>query len=76
MIPSSADPLLYYNPKIKVLDIKNVESLRESEIIVVPYTVDIYGFDYKSVLIATSYVQRDVKTVRGLSWETWTKETP
>lgn len=70
MIPSSSDPLKYYKSKINVQDIRKV-NLKEKEIVVIPYTADIHGVDYKNILTKEGYVQTGINTVRGLSWEEW-----
>ncbi len=74
MIPSSADPLKYYKPKINIQDIRRVD-IKEKEIIVIPYTTDIHGVDYKKGLTEKSYSQKQIKSFRELSYEVWTKKT-
>ncbi len=75
MITTSSDPLKYYNPNlsIKELRITDYES-KDKEIIVIPYTADIYGFDYKKSLSKSRYQQKEVKNFRELSFEIWRRK--
>jgi hypothetical protein len=75
MIPSSADPLKYYKPKINIQDIRKV-NLKEKEIVVIPYTADVHGVDYKNVLTKEGYSQKKVQSFRGLSYEIWFRKAP
>ncbi|MFA6004855.1 MAG: DUF2723 domain-containing protein [Patescibacteria group bacterium] len=46
----------------------------QTDLVVIPYTSEIYGFDYRHVLGTMGYVQSDVSVVRELSVETWRKK--
>ncbi len=73
MIPSSADPLLYYNPLLTVADIRTAQPRTEG-IYVVPYTTEIYGFDYETYLTERGYTKIRIVTVRGLTAELWSRK--
>ncbi len=76
MIPSSADPLLYYNPQIKVNDLRQINKISQKEIVVIPYTADIYAVDYKRQLATKGFSQDRARAFRGLSYEVWFKKKP
>ena len=66
LIPSFADPLLYYHPDVHVFDIHQINT---SPALVIPYGVEIYGLQYQPSnlsLIST-------KSFRGLTTELWQK---
>ena len=73
MIPSSADPLLYYNSKTKVQDLRNTAKIKERTIVIIPYTADIYGFNYEGELKKNHYTMTKTAVVRGLTYEEWKK---
>ncbi len=73
MIPSSADALRYYNKNITINDIRNLNQLPHS-LVVIPYTTDIYGFDYKKTLLGSGFAQNTTKNFRGLSYELWVRK--
>lgn len=54
IISSSADPLIYYNQRIKINDLRKIcqkkDVLTRKEIVIVPYTTEIYGLDYERCL--------------------------
>lgn len=72
MISSSSDPVKYYNSK---LIINELASLRVNEltkqIIIIPYTADIHGVDYRNNLIINKYKLTEKKSFRGLELERW-----
>jgi len=70
MIPSSSDALRYYNKAIIIHDIRDLKQLPHS-LIILPYTTDIYGIDYKKILLSNGFVLKESKTFRGLSYEVW-----
>ncbi len=70
MIPSSSDPVQYYNKEIAIKDIRGGYG-NESSILVIPYTSDIHGFDYKKALESNGFRQKNAQTVRGLQSERW-----
>jgi len=69
MVFSSSDPVGYYNPEIKIIDIREIGTDRK-KITVIPYSTDIHGIDYKSQLEKKGF-ERSVKSFRGLFLETW-----
>lgn len=75
MILASSDPVKYYNRDLKIneLRITNYE-LKEKQIIVIPYTAEIYGFDYQKILKEKNYRLTDKKTFRGLVLEQYFKQ--
>lgn len=72
MITASSDPVKYYNQSLIVKELKSLSS-SSREIIIIPYTADIYGFDYKKSLTKNGYQQKEVKNFRELSFEIWRK---
>ncbi len=73
MIPSSADPLRYYNPEVTVVDIRK-ENIKDKKIVVIPHTTDIYGFNYKNKLQDKGFSQQKIQSFRGLTFEVWSKK--
>jgi len=51
MIPSSADPVIYYYPQIKINSLKNCNDrgffLKRKKIFVIPYASEIFGVNYE-----------------------------
>lgn len=73
-IPASMDALYYYRSDLKprIKDLRRVSSLVSRDpLTIIPYTSDIYGFDYGAVLGTMGYVQQEKQTVRMLTVETW-----
>jgi uncharacterized membrane protein len=75
MILSSSDPLIYYRNDLKLISYYDLNDRKviPDKIIVIPYTTEIYGIDYKKILHLQNYKQIDIKTFRELSYETWSK---
>ncbi len=75
MIKASSDPVKYYDNKLITIPLLPTQSGLEEqeEIIVIPYTADIYGFDYKKSLTKSGYQQKEVKNFRELSFEIWSR---
>ena len=78
MIKASSDPVKYYQNDLKVKELTLLRPMSyggqgklEKEIIVIPYTADIYGLDYKKGLTKSGYQQKEVKNFRELSFEIW-----
>ena len=72
MITSSSDPVIYYSNSLEVNELTSLRvNKNEKEIIVIPYTADIYGFDYKKSLSKSGYQQKEIKNFRELSFEIW-----
>lgn len=72
MIKSSADALTYYRQDISLFELRNSVPTSQ-EIIVIPYTTDIYGYDYKNNLIRISYKNSKSISYRELQLEYWKK---
>jgi len=72
MISSSSDGLTYYRPDIQIKDLRDVKNIYEKEIIIIPYTAEIYGLDYKKRLEAKGYQLKEKKSFRELYYEVWT----
>lgn len=77
MIKSSGDPVYYYRNYQPIVDLRELTSLRvnvlNKEITVIPYTSDIYGFDYKKILSGKGYYLVHEKVFRGVILENWQK---
>ena len=72
MITSSADPVKYYQPGLKINGLNNLYSDDlPGKIIVVPYSTDIHGVDFKNILRERKYSFVDKKTFRDLEIEEW-----
>ena len=72
MITSSSDPVKYYRPGLKINGLNNLYSDDlPGKIIVVPYSTDIHGVDYKNILRERKYSFVDKKTFRDLEIEEW-----
>ena len=74
MIPSSSDPLIYYNSQIEINDLKLIEKTNDKEVVVIPYTSDIHAVDYRKVLEKNGYKLEEIKSFRGLNFERWLKK--
>ncbi len=76
MIPSSSDPLLYYLPMVKsrIFDLRTLQGVEiQKRITVIPYTADIYGFDYKTALENKGFSLQETRYFRGLEFEIWVR---
>lgn len=75
MIPSATDPIQYYYPERKVLDLFSVEKNPPTakHVFIVPYTAEIYGFNYRSHMEKQKYTLRSQEDYRGVILEEWTK---
>ncbi len=73
MIYPSSDPVYYYRSDILVKEIRDIPRLNtlESRIQVIPYVVEVYGFNYKQALEAKGCMQVSVQSFRELILETW-----
>ncbi len=76
MVASSADPVFYYNPKLKINDLVGLSSSSSlpKELIVIPYTAEIYGYNYRDILEKKNYHLVDEVTFRDLYFEQWNKK--
>ncbi len=73
MIIPSSDPVKYYNKGFKIQDLRLMNK-DEKEIFVIPYTADIYGFDYKKILQEKNYLLKGEKIFRGLILELYSRQ--
>ncbi|MBI2051773.1 glycosyltransferase family 39 protein [Candidatus Roizmanbacteria bacterium] len=71
IISSSSDPLKYYRPDVVIADIRSIKNGKELH--VVPYTTDIYGYDYQRVYKSKGYELKEKRNFRGLIYERWTR---
>ncbi|MEK7597176.1 MAG: glycosyltransferase family 39 protein [Patescibacteria group bacterium] len=76
MIKASGDPVKYYNENLTINELKSLSSSSSlsSEIVVIPYTADIYGLDYKSLLNKNSYQLKKEVSYREVTYEQWIKK--
>ncbi len=71
-LPSSFDPLHYYDPKIVTYDARS-RCTGIDEFVFVPYVADIYGFDYAKHFDKKKYSLTETVSFRGVSYEIWQK---
>ncbi|MEK7634222.1 MAG: glycosyltransferase family 39 protein [Patescibacteria group bacterium] len=72
MIEASSDPVKYYDNKLTIKELRMTDyGLKEKEIVVIPYIVDIYGYDYKKKLKEKGYLLNKTNSFRGLFFEEW-----
>jgi uncharacterized membrane protein len=71
MIPSAADPLLYYAPSVKVIPIQKLKQVSTPTVTVIPYVVDIFGVDYRKMLLTQKYEIQTTRSYRGVVIEIW-----
>lgn len=72
-IYTSSDPIKYYRSDIIVKDLTELLKTNDKKIIVIPYSADIYGVDYQSILQSKNYSLKNKKAFRGLVSEEWWK---
>lgn len=65
MIESFGDPIKFYNPKIKIKDIKT-ETPTEKEILVIPFGQAIHGIDISQKLNNLGYKEIEAKNFREI----------
>ena len=75
MMISSSDVLSYYRFDIHLVDVQSIKRLTDMDnnLIIIPYTTEIYGVDYKTILYCSGYKMSKEKTFRGLLIEYWEK---
>lgn len=72
MITASSDPVKYYDNSLIVKELTNLKvNELKKEIIVIPYTAEIYGVNYKDILFKNNYKLIKEKAFRGLTFETY-----
>lgn len=75
MVASSSDPLNYYRKDLSITDFRKIPDKRKrGGVFVIPYTADIHGVDYKTILKNKSYKQVKVITYRDVTLEKWTTD--
>ena len=72
MIPSSADALTYYRKDVLVKDVRNIDG-KESRMIVIPYTSEIYGLNLETIRKGFRYQSVKKESYRELTVEYWSK---
>ncbi len=78
MIESFADPIKFYNPDIKIYDLRNkiptaTGQVDESEIDVIPYGEVIHGLDHQKMLTNLGYKMIKKESFREMILEKWKK---
>ncbi len=73
MIPSSADALLYYRPDVKIAPIDQIDRATGQTLAVVPYALEIYGFNHRPLLEKKKYHLTKTSAYRGLTIEQYSK---
>lgn len=76
MIQSSSDPLQYYAPEKSIIPLHSSSSTEpsEPEILVIPYTAEIHGLQYRALLQGYNYHNTSSQSYRGVTTEVWRKE--
>lgn len=76
MVPSATDPVQYYYPERTVNNLFDVIKLPDTatEVYVVPYTSEIYGFDYRAQLSQKQFHLQSMESFRGVTLEYWSKQ--
>lgn len=74
MITSSSDPLQYYGQNIQIVDLRGVDKTKENKLIVIPYTSEIYGFNYATILNRKGFVMKSRNDFRVVFFEIWQKQ--
>ncbi len=82
MILPSSDPLKYYvslgeHARLPIIELRTLSTTKPTEsITVIPYTADIYGYDYAAPLHQGGYRKAATYSVRGLQYEEWKSFAP
>ncbi|MBI4009535.1 glycosyltransferase family 39 protein [Candidatus Roizmanbacteria bacterium] len=73
MIYSSSDPIQYYRSDLNLGDLRALDltKLKYREIIIIPYTSEIYGLDYAKILRQSNYNKKKTRNFRGIYYEVW-----
>jgi len=76
VIIPSADALKYYRKDLILEDLRGIETTVnfKNEFLIIPYTSEIYGFDYKKILLKNNYTLVNAETFRGVFYELWQKK--
>ena len=73
MILPSSDPLKYYAPYASFRELRSIgqEYVYEKSLYIIPYTSEIYGFDYKSTLYKSGCFIKKTYIFREVQMEKW-----
>jgi len=74
MVYASSDAMKYYCKNIRIKDLSELMNVSEKEIMILPYSSDIYGIEYQRVLLNKKYGILHKKTYRRLVLETWQRK--
>ncbi|MBP6045081.1 glycosyltransferase family 39 protein [Candidatus Woesebacteria bacterium] len=69
-LPSSFDPLHYYNSKLITSDARSCTTSK-GDVIVVPYAEEIYGFDTTAYMKQKKYILSKEVSFRGVEYQIW-----
>jgi len=72
MIGSFGDPVKFYNPDIKIYDLR--DKIYESEINVIPYGEAIHGINHQKILTDLGYKMINQESFREIGLEKWKNE--
>lgn len=72
MVESFGDPIKFYEPEIKIYDLRS--KIYESEINVIPYGEIIHGVDHEKILTDLGYKKTNEKSFREIVLEDWKKQ--
>lgn len=71
MIETVADPIKFYRNDIEIKDLRS--EIFDREITVIPFAVEIHGFNYQTALQEKGYQKIGEKSYRELKVEKWEK---
>lgn len=76
MVSSAADPIRYYRPDVKIIDLKSIDknTVLPDKFVMSPYVTDIHGIDYVRNFTSKGYNFQFKKGYHMLTLETWSKE--
>lgn len=72
LIPSFGDPITYYRPDLKIIDIRNLPS-NMNNFFVIPYAEDAFGYNHLTDPVFKKYTQVSHISFRQISLEQWQK---
>jgi hypothetical protein len=74
MVYSSSDPIQYYRGNIKIHDFSELAKQNTlKEIVVVPYSADIHGVNYRENLSSGGFKKVEERSFRGTVYVKWSK---
>jgi hypothetical protein len=71
LIPSFADPLIYYRPDLQIVTPATLLATRPSSLFLIPYGQEIHGRSLASEIGSLGYTQTNITNFRGLSLSLW-----